>query len=221
MNAKPTPAKTKPPLVLADLEAELAELEQALAAAQRGNGAARQDLAAAIASADAEAIQQARQQIRDTAADIAELGTEMPAIRAAVEEAKTRLREQSQMQRGQVLGRLAKEMVESSGALEEEIVRFAAARKAAVDAATEYEMELARCSVTFDAYLSIATRLDARVELAMWLETDGKFGRARSLDTPTQLRESRRASLSLAANDFRTLTLSRARTQLGLSPEGV
>jgi hypothetical protein len=215
MNAQPK-IQTKPPATIDELLTQQAELEQRLIHAERGNATARTELASAIAESDAEAISAARQQIRRTAADIAELGTDLSAARAKVEEAQARARIQAQGNRLEVLVRLAGEMVKTCEALEKATVCWAITRKAAITAATAFETELAHCNIGFDPFLSVAMRMDARVELLFWLETDGTYGRCRSLDTPMQLRESRRASLGLAAKDFRTFTLRQARGQLGI-----
>ncbi|MGO9935141.1 MAG: hypothetical protein ACLPV8_25465 [Steroidobacteraceae bacterium] len=215
MNAQPKP-KTKPPATLAEREAALADIGHRIMRTERDKAQALQNMNGARKMADAEAINLARQQIRKSAADLADLADALADARAAVDEAKADAHTQFNRNRLAVLLRLATEMVETSTALEKSTAHWAGARKAAIAAAAAFETELSRCAVGFDGFLSVATRLDARVELLLWLETDGQYGRARTHETPTQLRENRRASLALAAEDFRTLTLRAARGQLGI-----
>lgn len=219
MSARPKPkvVNVSPPMTLAELEVQQGEIEHQVLLAERAGAQARQDLATARKMLDAEAIALARQQIRKAAADAADLQDALADARAAVEAAKARNHAMFERNRLETLLKLADDMVAKSEALEAATVSWAATRNAAITAATEYETELARCAITFDAFLSVATRLDSRVELALYLETDGKFGRARTLDTPEQIRQSRRASLALAATEFRTLTLRGTRAQLGIS----
>jgi len=111
------------------------------------------------------------------------------------------------------LKELGDKMVCASQALESLTTQWAAARAQATSSASEFESALMQSGVRFDAFLSVATRLDGRAEMALWAETEGQFGRSRTLDTPQQLKANGLASLHKAATDFRALALREYRDQ--------
>jgi hypothetical protein len=208
--------KSKPkPRSVVELEAELAEAERSLSEAQRANSAAKTRLPALIAQADSEAIDECRHAIGDTAKAVRVLTEELEFYREAVKLAQVREHGAFNVRRLMTLQKLEAAMVRDHEALEEIITQLGAALKTARESAQELEIELNQCNVNYDAFLSVSTRLIGRSEMWAYLETDGAFGRARTLDSPVQLRESGRASLSLAAKEFRTLTLRTARMTLG------
>jgi hypothetical protein len=209
----------KPSPSVSELEAALTQAERRLLAAQRANSTARTTRPALLAQGNDIATADNRREISATEQRIRENTEEVEFARQAIETTKARDHAAFESQRLRNLEKLGAAMVSASTALEEITAQWAAARGAAHEAAVEFETELSRCNIPYDAFLSAATRLDGRVEMLLWAVTEGAFGRSRSLDSPSQLRESGRASLKLAAKEFRSVVLRTARLQLNVTDQ--
>jgi hypothetical protein len=214
------PKQTKPPTAAEAREALTAH-EAELLQARRANATARGAISRHKAAGDEEAELQCRRTIAATAKQIEALKEAIEIDQQTVAAVCARDHSAFNAKRYRTLSSLATAMVNSSATLEQVITQFAAARSQAQEAAAEFEAELSRCSITFDAFLSHATRLDGRVEMLLWLETGGSFGRTRTLETPEQLKQNGRASLHLAATEFRGVALRSARVTLGFSTDEV
>jgi hypothetical protein len=206
-------------LTVADLEQEQADIEHAIMLAERASGQARQNLKDATAQADTEAISDARSAMRTAEAKASSLRSDLAVVVEQLDQARELYRQRSQQDRFAALQRLRTALILTSESLEGATVKWAAERDKHLTAAREFENEIRRCGVTVDASLSVSLLLDGRLSMLVYLETDGAHGRSRSLETPTQIRQSRRASLVHAATDFSEFSLRLARAQLGLSAE--
>ncbi|HLN48595.1 MAG TPA: hypothetical protein VK251_03715 [Steroidobacteraceae bacterium] len=219
MNAALKPAN-KPPTIALAREA-LAAHERELLEARRANSAARAAISGYRANAEEAAEQQCKRTIATSAKQIEELTSVIAIDQASLEVVLAREVSVGNAKRYRNLETLAAAMVSASGALEDLTIQWAAARSMAREVAAEFESELNRCNVSYDAFLSAATRLDSRAEMLLWVETGGTFGRARTLETPEQIKQNGRASLHLAATEFRGVALRSARMTLGYSANEV
>lgn len=204
---------------VAELEAASTAAGQRLLTATRANSTARTTRPALLAQGNDLAIAENRREISATEKQVHDLTEEIEFASRAIETARQRDHAAFETQRLRTLEKLAAAMVSSNTALEDLTAKWATTRAAAHEAAREFEVELSRCNIPFDAFLSVATRLDGRVEMLLWAETDGAFGRARTLNTPHELRTSGQASLKLAAREFRVVTLRTARLKLGVTDQ--
>jgi hypothetical protein len=105
----------------------------------------------------------------------------------------------------------------STGARAEGLaVEFAAALSEHYQASRDFDSAVSRCGVPPGAYQPASRGPFARAELLLYLETGGALGRATTLETPTQLREHKRASLHHAAEECRAVGIREARRWLGI-----
>jgi hypothetical protein len=214
VSAELKPKPSPPPVagVREALEAHEAELIEA----RRANAFARSSVAFHKASGDAGLLEESRRTIASTGKKIAELEAAIEEDQATLVELQARARNQFNGDRYKVLSDLAIAAVKASTSLDEAIATFAATREKARETAAAFEAELSRCNITYDPFLSHATRLDSKTELALWAASDGLYGRARTMETPQQIRDSGRASIRAAATEFREVCLRSARATLGL-----
>jgi chromosome segregation ATPase len=210
--------KPKPqPLTVAELEKALEHASHLLLLAQRTNSAARSALPGLLASGDTDAIAECRREISESARQVQEFGESADSYREAIESAQRRDHLSFNARQLQQLERLLKKAVDDHIALERAIVEFAKSIATARASAEAAENELTRAGVTYDRFLSLAVRMMGRVDMSIWLETEGVMGRCPTLDTQSQSRASGKASLEMAANEFRGYVLKNARQVLGVA----
>jgi hypothetical protein len=203
--------KPKPPQrTVEQLQTALENASHQLMLAQRAHSTAKTTLPLLLASGDEDAIAQCKEQISSSAAQVTQHTANVEAYRAAVGSAKARDIATFSAQRHAKLQSLMAAAVRDHDALEEAIERFGASVARARASAQAVEIELQRSNVTYDRFLSLSTRILGRVDMSLWLESEGVIGRGPALDTPMQLRESGRASLKLAVREFRGVTFRSA-----------
>jgi hypothetical protein len=196
--------KPKPPQrSVEQLQTALENASHLLMLAQRAHSTAKSALSAHLISGDEDAIAQCGQEIISTSRQVAQHSNNVESYGQAVEAAKARDRSEWNAQRHGKLQQLMAAAVRDHGGLEEAIVKFGAAMAKARASAQAVEIELQRANVTYDRFLSLATQMLGRVDMSLWLESEGVIGRGPSLDTPMELRQSGRASLKLAVREFR------------------
>jgi hypothetical protein len=216
MNAK---LQAQNPPTLRAARETLAVRSRLLLDARRENATARGQLHLLKASGDEAGARRAAATIRSSGEQIEDLVAQVATDEKMIETLIARAAQEGNARRFHALEAPADHMVRSSLALEDHIIQFVGALAEAKATAAAFETALVNCGIPFDAFLSVATRLDPRVELSLWAESGGTFGRARTLESPEQIKTSGLASVHKAASDFRTVTLRDARSKLGYTGE--
>jgi hypothetical protein len=209
----------KPAPSVVELEVSLTAAQQRLLAAHRANSTARTTRPALLAQGNDIAIAENRREISATAKQVRELTEEVEFASQAIESAKQRDHALFNQMRLRTIEKLMAVAVADHCELERTIDEFGKVLIAASASAAEAEAELQRSGIPYDRYLSIATRIKTRAEMCVWLATDGAMGRQPTLDTASQLRASGRASLKLAATEFRGLVMRTARLKFGCTDQ--
>jgi hypothetical protein len=206
------------PRTAEQLTAELADQERLLVEAQRANSAARSALGGLIAGGDAEEIAACRREISSSAARIKEFSDKIEfgcdAIRVAQERERNAVAAKDYL----VIKRLVSDARRDAEACASALVEFARTQKKARVALDTVDAELIRCGIALNPY-ELKARIVPILELGLWVETDGVFGVGRSIENAHQLRESGRASLRAAAQEYQVLVLARVRSALHLNRE--
>jgi hypothetical protein len=175
-------------------------------------------LPALIAQGNDEAIAECRKNITLAEAKIREVVETLEQTREAIREAQARDRAASDAQAYRVIKRLVGDTRKEVEVLAETIKAFASALKAASAGLDSVDAQMRRSGVIPDPYV-LKAKLIGIVELALHIETGGLVCVARTLENHHELRQSGRASLLKAANEFQTLTMQRVRSALQVTRE--
>jgi len=216
MNA--VPKQKSAPRTAEQLAAELADLERQLHEVRRMENAARSELPRHIVAGDTQAVAQGRE-------DIALCEKRIKELTAAIESAREAARLASERDRGKLntaayrtVRRLVADQVAAIEQLEGAVQAFAGAYFAAEEGLEAVASAMRQAGVEPDRYL-LSAKLHGITDRALHLETRGFFGRARTLDSPDELRRSGAASLVHAGREWQAVTLRQVRHALQIPEE--
>jgi len=203
------------PRSVADLEVELARCDSVLLQAQRAKNAARTSIPALMVAGDNAAIDACRDEIATLDSHIATFTERREQTHDAIQAAKRRDQAKYAAEEYQHLRKQLADFKTANFRLDASINVFAEAfmQVRAQLAALEAAMVNAGC--TPDPY-AFRVKFAAMLQMGLWLATDGVLGENRTMDTPKQLRESRRADLKAAAVEAYELYMRQVRAKLGV-----
>lgn len=207
--------KQSTPATLAVLEAALTNAENRRAQAQRANSTARTARPLILMQGDSDAIQANRREIDATATRLAECSEEVEFAEAALQAARDLARSDVNRVRFERIEKALAMLVKEADACEDtgsDLTKVLERRHRVTE-----ELIQAHVAKYIDPHIFNDPEILNTHQLALWLRSDGVLGRGPGLDTPTQLRASGHASLSLKATQYRGYILQTARPALGVT----
>lgn len=219
MNAVPKKTvQARSPPTLAELQAEVADLEHQLHQTRRGESAARNDLPRAIVAGDAEVIARGREDIAFCQKRIEELSAQLETARQAAQLAEQRDRGKANGQAYSAIRKLVANELAALEGLEGAITAFAEAYAASKAGLNAVDVRMRQAGVEPDPMV-LRAKLQGIADRLLCLATDREFGSLRGLATPDDLRRSGAASLTMAAREWQVVTLRQARHALHIPEE--
>ena len=201
----------------ATLQATVVGLERMLAEAQREQSTLRSARPRLIAEGDELALAQNTNAVSLADRDVANIAVQLTETREALKIALDRERAEVRQAAYTAIQAQAKATREAIEQLDKAIAAFAKSYPAARDSINRLDAVLVdHGQSATDPYTQLKAGLDRLTERAMWLQSDGVFGKPHGMDSLDQLRSNGRASLKLAAHEFISVTLNRVRSALGV-----
>jgi hypothetical protein len=188
---------------VADLTAEIIDHERQVAEAREQNSRIKGALPGYIAGGDRHTIGICRKELAATEARIREGLDAIQATREAIRivqqraDAAAAVRAYSEI-RDAVMA--SQKQVQDLGA---SLTAFTSAYTETVAGLKALEDLQRAAGIAADPY-ALRAKLDGIVEMALYLETAGALAKSRTLESALQIRQSKRASLAHAADEFQT-----------------
>ncbi len=201
---------------VAALQAEVSGLERSLAESQRARDAARSSRPRLLVEGDEEALAKNAQAIKLAERDVTNHSATLESMREALRLAQERDRAEARRASYAAIRQQSKATREAVVKLDEALIAFAQAYPAARAAIEKLDSVLVNNGVDAADPLLLKARLRGVAEQALWLHSDGIFGKPNGLASRDELRASGGASVRRAVSEFCEVVLRRARGRLGV-----
>jgi hypothetical protein len=197
-----------------ELAVDLRKAEEELLNAHHVNSVARSRLPRLIHAGDQAKIAECKASIASTARTIVELTEKAEFLREAVKAAEQSAVQDCNLRSFEAIRKAVSEPVKTAAKIDNLITSLAQAIDELIAGKADADSALSHAGISPLRDLLTAAIVKNTVDMKLYVETGGEFGKAVTIDSLHQLRESGRANLNKAASDYQQLTLRHARIML-------
>lgn len=201
---------------VAELSADAIDIERQLMDATQVNALARSRLQKLLILGDAAKAKTCRAEIASSAARITELTAEAEELREAIKDADASEVENARLKSFEAIATACKAVRQATVEYDEVIVALSKAAQTLSGAKANADAVMQRAGVAPLRDHLTEAHVKNLVDMKTFVETDGQHGKAVTMDSLHQLRQSGRASLAKAGSDYLALSLRHAAIMLGV-----